>query len=313
MSFKIQNLSPLNGLFNRLHHLNFFNYFRFKTKLTPLKSRILTAAILIALFLCIILFSNQFIFGIISGIVIALAAWEWTRLSGFKSIWARILAFLAMPSLILGFLALIHSYSLSRFSSNDFSFFAKAQSLMSWGVLGFWVLASIAVTIYPRGIKIYQYKIVNLFIGIFVLLPAWFCANLLQAVSPRWLIYPIVLVCVADAAAYFIGRKWGRHHLNSKLSPGKTIEGGLAAIVSAMVVSSIGFFALNVHIGFWTWLLLNLITVLFSIVGDLFESLFKRQQNLKDSGRLLPGHGGVMDRLDSLTAALPIFALGLIM
>ncbi len=314
---------------------------------SPLKTRILTASILIPLFLGIILFSSSLIFSIISALLIALAAWEWTRMAGFKSIWGRSLALLAIPILLLGCLAVLQS--LSNLTYNEFSFFEKLQRIMSWGILIFWVLVSVAVSLYPIGtnimvktktdanikpntkaktdlsnsnnlnfpdtikLNIYQNKIVNLFIGILVLLPAWLYANLLHAISPIWLVYPIVLVCVADAAAYFTGKKWGRHHLNSKLSPGKTWEGVFGAVVAGLLVAILGFFIMKVHISFLSWLLLNLITVLFSIVGDLFESLFKRQQNLKDSGKLLPGHGGIMDRLDSLTAAIPIFAIGIIL
>jgi len=276
---------------------------------STLKKRILTASLLIPLFIGIILYSSLQVFSIISALIIGMAAWEWTHLAGFKSLRGRSLALLAMPSIILVCFAILQS--LSSFSYNEFSYFEKIRMVISWGVLAFWVLASIAVTIYPRGKKLYQNKNVNLLIGIVVLLPAWTCAIALQAVSPHWLIYPLVLIYVADTAAYFLGKKWGKYHFSPQLSPGKTMEGVAGAVVAGLVVAGIGFFVLNVQVSFLSWFLLNLLTILFSIVGDLFESLFKRQQNLKDSGSLLPGHGGVLDRLDSVTAALPVFTIGL--
>ncbi len=254
------------------------------------------------------------VFSIVSGIIITLAAWEWTRLAGFKSVWGRLLVLLSMPILVFCGFALLQftsNVSYDGYNSYDFNAFEKIVRMVSLGIILFWILASIAVTAYPKGKAIYQSKILNLFIGICVLFPAYFCAIALHARAPYWLLYVIILVCAADIAAYFSGKRWGKHHFSKELSPGKTIEGVAGAIVAGLLVALTGFFLLRVRgdVPAIVWFLLNLLTILFSIVGDLFESLFKRQQGLKDSGSLLPGHGGVMDRLDSLTAAIPIFTI----
>lgn len=294
---------------------------------SPLKKRIQTAAILVPLFVIIILFSSPEVFAIILAIVIGLAAWEWTRLAGYTSYWGRAIALIAMPLLVLGIFAILKNtqylHQVQHFSYNtlgaygytgqftsQLSGYNKLLRMIAWVVLLFWILASVAVSLYPKGKQLYQYKMINLLIGCFVLVPALMCAIALQMASPRWLLYLIILVCAADIGAYFSGKKWGRNHISPQLSPGKTLEGVMGAIVAGLVVTAIGFFALKVNASIFTWFLLNFLTILFSIVGDLFESLFKRQQNLKDSGSLLPGHGGVMDRLDSLTAAIPIFTIG---
>jgi phosphatidate cytidylyltransferase len=287
---------------------------KMQNTVSPLKKRVFTATLLIPLFLAIILFSSTNVFSVIAGIVIVLAAWEWTRLSGYKSLWGRGIALLAMPLMLLTGFAIL--YQLNRFNFVAFNPYSEFNSYepifrrIAWAVLLFWILASIAVSLYPKGKAIFQYRILNLLIGCFVLLPAYVCAVALQIISPRWLLYVIALVCTADIAAYFAGRKWGKRHISPQLSPGKTLEGVMGAVVAGLLVAGIGYYALQVNANLVTWFLLNFLTILFSIVGDLFESLFKRQQNLKDSGTLLPGHGGVMDRLDSLSAAIPMFTIG---
>lgn len=274
---------------------------------SPLKKRLITAAVLIPLFMGIILFSSPLVFRVMMGVIIALGLWEWTQLAGFKSLLGRFAALLAMPILFLSSFALLEN--LSQYSEDTLTFFDKTMMVISWGIILFWVMASILVTIYPKGKAVYQNKIGNLFIGILLLAPPYFASIALHIKSPRLLIYLIALVCIADSAAYFAGKKWGKHHFCPKVSPGKTTEGVIAALLAGLLLASLSFFLLKIKIPFFNWLLLNLMTVLFSIVGDLFESLFKREQNLKDSGSLLPGHGGVLDRLDSLTAAIPIFTV----
>ena len=142
--------------------------------------------------------------------------------------------------------------------------------------------------------------------GVIVLVPAGYA---LAALEPKQVLAALILVWVADTAAYFVGRKWGRRKLAPSISPGKTWEGawgGLAAAVAYAIIC--GTFLLG-PVG---WLALAVAAALLtaiSIVGDLFESAAKRQAGVKDSGTLLPGHGGIMDRIDSATAVLPVAAL----
>jgi phosphatidate cytidylyltransferase len=143
-------------------------------------------------------------------------------------------------------------------------------------------------------------------------IPAWCALALLHNDGPGWLLLALATIWATDTGAYFAGRAWGKRKLAPRISPNKTVEGLIGGLVSGVLVAVLG-----------AWLLLDtpaaqlglvglvaLLTVLFSVVGDLFESLLKRHVGAKDSGSLIPGHGGVMDRLDSVLAALPVFALG---
>jgi len=273
-----------------------------------LKTRVLTGSVLIALLIISIFYATNPIFTLVTGIIFLIAVWEWTRLSGFKSLWGRALAFFAIPGLAFVLFAGLQALGVTGLYQTG-----VLRRGVIYSILAFWSLVSIGVSIYPKGASLYHSKLFNLIIGIFVLIPPWVTLIALQAIRPSWVLYPLVLVWVADTAAYFVGKRFGKHLLAPQLSPGKTWEGVLGAFAGTLIVSVTGYFLLVNHTGsfFIPWLLLNIITVLFSIVGDLFESLFKREQQLKDSGSLLPGHGGVLDRIDSLTAALPIFVIGL--
>ena len=144
------------------------------------------------------------------------------------------------------------------------------------------------------------------------LLPAWAAMVELQARSPWWLIAVMALVAAADIGAYFAGRAFGRHKLAPSISPGKTWEGAIGAWLAITVYALLLFFYASdtLQLGCLPqtlalfWGLFGL-----SVLGDLFESTLKRQAGIKDSGSLLPGHGGILDRIDSLTAVLPVAAL----
>lgn len=155
--------------------------------------------------------------------------------------------------------------------------------------------------------------------GLLVLVPAWIAIVQLHDLDhpghPRHLIYLLFLVWIADSAAYLAGKQFGRHKLAPVVSPGKTVEGAIGALgIGALFAAAIGA-------GFWhyrgttllAWTALGVVTVAFSIAGDLTESVFKRIAGQKDSGTLLPGHGGMFDRIDALTAAAPIFGLGCVL
>jgi len=184
--------------------------------------------------------------------------------------------------------------------------------------LMWWLVSAVMVFCYPKGQSFWQqsdfYK--GLF-GQFTLIPFWLGLNALR--SYGYANDPLLGACLitavfgivwgADVGAYFVGRSIGKRKLMPNVSPGKTIEGMLGGVVTALVVL---FFAksyfYNIEPGLL--MLLGLFTALASVFGDLSESMFKRSSNIKDSGTLLPGHGGVLDRIDSLTAAIPLFALG---
>jgi phosphatidate cytidylyltransferase len=150
-------------------------------------------------------------------------------------------------------------------------------------------------------------------VGFLVLVPAGVGLSHLVALQPHGqllLLYLIVLIAAADVGAYFGGRKFGRRKLAPHVSPGKTWEGFAAGMLAAATVAATSSFLFDKP--FWPWLFLCELVALVSVVGDLTESMFKRHVGLKDSGKLLPGHGGILDRIDSLTAAAPTFLLGLL-
>jgi phosphatidate cytidylyltransferase len=152
--------------------------------------------------------------------------------------------------------------------------------------------------------------------GLWVLAPAWAALVTLHGRGPdgpALLLFVLVLIWVADSAAYFVGRRFGRRKLAPAISPGKTLEGGLGALGGALLCGlTLAWWRPQLG-GALPLLLICLFTTLVSIAGDLFESLAKRRAGVKDSGRLLPGHGGVLDRIDSLTAAAPVFLFGLLL
>ena len=154
--------------------------------------------------------------------------------------------------------------------------------------------------------------LLRLLLGLFTLLPMWAGLILLKVFiegGTALLLYLLLLVSAADTAAYFAGKRWGRRPLASRISPAKTQEGALAGLIAAIVIGLGYVIVTDRAFGeVWVFVLLSLITATISILGDLMESLLKRAAQVKDSGRLLPGHGGLLDRIDSLAAASPVFA-----
>lgn len=159
----------------------------------------------------------------------------------------------------------------------------------------------------------------KLIAGTAAVVPAWCSLALLHAEQPHgpaWLLLVLVLVWAADSGAYFTGRRFGGQwfggrKLAARISPNKSLEGLLGGVVLAAVVAVAGAVMLDVATAkLVSVILVAMVTVLFSVAGDLFESLLKRHAGVKDSGTLIPGHGGILDRVDSLLAALPVFAVG---
>jgi phosphatidate cytidylyltransferase len=154
---------------------------------------------------------------------------------------------------------------------------------------------------------------VGYLVGMIVILPTWAAMSALYAVTPWLLLTAMALVWVADISAYFAGRAFGKHKLAPAISPGKTWEGVAGAVVGVLIYGGIVlmFSPLQGKVSLPVPLLVLLLILLtaVSVMGDLFESLLKRQAGIKDSSNLLPGHGGVLDRIDALTSTLPLAAL----
>ncbi|EJL03373.1 MULTISPECIES: phosphatidate cytidylyltransferase [Pseudomonas] len=260
-----------------------------------LKQRIITALILLPIALGGFFLLEGASFALFIGLVVTLGAWEWARLAGFPAQSARV-AYAAVVAAMLFIMYVL-------------------PGLAPW-VLGaavlWWATATFLVLTYPRTAHHWANTATKLVIGLLILLPAW--QGLIwikQGPLGNWQIMAVmVLVWGADVGAYFSGRAFGKRKLAPKVSPGKSWEGVYGGLVLSLVITTVVGFVRD-----WTvaQLLMGLIgaalIVFVSVVGDLTESMFKRQSGIKDSSNLLPGHGGVLDRIDSLTAAIPIFAV----
>jgi len=265
-----------------------------------LKQRVITASLLAPLALWGIWALPPQGFASAIAIIFAMAGWEWSRLSGFAQAPGRSFY---MALVVLGMAAL---YPL--LTQGNWPQLILVVSLM-W-----WTFALMSVLSYPRSSSLWQHSAAARGVaGLLVLLPAWAALALLhQRLGPGYVILLMFIVWGADTGAYFAGRAFGRHKLSPRVSPGKTWEGVAGGALLAVAVSLVGTLWLEPVGGYGAFTVLVLATVMISILGDLMESLFKRVVNLKDSGGLLPGHGGVMDRVDSMTAAAPLFTLGLL-
>lgn len=266
-----------------------------------LKHRLITAGLLIPLVVLGTLYASTQVFAIITGIFVILAAWEWAGLCGWQD-WKWRVGYALSVGLMLGLIYLSLRYV------TIFLFI----SCLWW----LWVFVQIGLYQYREGKRFTFPNKIKELLGLLILLPAWMALIALHLDQKQLVLFLLVLIWTADSAAYFVGRQWGRTKLADKISPGKTWEGVLGGLVisvgMAWVYAALATSTLFMVITQWNFVLLCLLTVIASIIGDLAESLFKRQAGVKDSSQLLPGHGGVLDRIDSLTAAAPVFAMGLI-
>lgn len=262
-----------------------------------LRQRILTALVLGPLAVVAVLFlPHVLLMGILAAAVLA-GAWEWSAFPGFTRRSARLL----YVGCIGVALALAWCWLGSRRGVLDGLLYATA----AW-----WSCAAIWVMLAPQRVN----RIGVGLAGLFVLLPAWLALVHLHAKAPVLMLFLLLLVVSADIGAYLVGRRYGRRKLAPRVSPGKTWEGVFGGLFAAAVMALLGMNWLSAGTGLIdsaVFLVLCLVVVAASIIGDLTESMFKRYAGLKDSGTLLPGHGGILDRIDSITAAAPVFLLGL--
>lgn len=173
-----------------------------------------------------------------------------------------------------------------------------------------WLMALSWVTKFPTSTNWYGQRLAVM--GIVILTAAISAMFYLWQLSAWWLMYVFLLVWCADSGAYFVGRKFGKRKMSPNVSPNKSVEGLMGGLATGLaVVLGISLFMLQLTgMHLVLFVLLSLVTILASVLGDLFESMLKRRAGVKDSGTILPGHGGVLDRIDSLLSATPIFALG---
>ncbi len=270
-----------------------------------LKQRLMTAATLIPLVVWGLLSQSTSVIGWVLALFVLIGGWEWARLIG-----------LTAPSTRVGYTLLI---AVVLWLAQQYV--ASAESAITTILLLtalWWLVGTIMVFRYRGGSGLScADQLSGAAIGLLVLVPTWLALTHLHGYSqqgPAWVLFLMVLIWGADSGAYFVGRKWGKRKLAPHVSPGKSVEGVVGGMATSALIAVVGmvFFEIPVSSAFW-FIPLCFVVVVFSVIGDLFESLFKRRVGVKDSGQLLPGHGGVLDRIDSLTTAAPIFTLGLIL
>lgn len=279
-----------------------------------LKIRVLTALVLLPLTVAAVLWLPTFWFVLISGMLITYAAWEWGKLTQLSVIMRSFLSLLT--SVLVLCIAYMHYLGdimlLTDIYNKVFVFLLIA--------LVFWLFALYIIVKYPDIPTWLNHPLSSFLMAILMLWPAWLVVTYLQT-APIWLLLLFSVVWLADTVAYFTGSWFGQHKLAPKVSPNKSIEGLLGAIIIVPLIILLAGSVFSSG-GLWSgsidWLVLLLlvlwlmVTILFSVIGDLFESVFKRMYGVKDSGTCLPGHGGLLDRIDALLAAAPAFVLPMI-
>ena len=262
-----------------------------------LKKRILTAVVL-ACALLLVLFAMPPRWAVlVFGAVFTLGAWEWAGFGELRAVAARIGYALGIAAL----LGLFWWWSADR---------ANLLILFSCACV-WWIIAFLWLTLAPGR----HQPLLALLSGLPVLVPSFVALARLQvaqhgfASGPQAVLWLLLMVIGADIGAFFAGRNFGRLKLAPRVSPSKTWEGALGGMATVAAVAWVG--AAHFGLSAAPTVAFGCSVGIFSIVGDLTESMFKRSAGLKDSGVLLPGHGGVLDRFDSVTAAAPLYALGM--
>ncbi|MFZ5562145.1 MAG: phosphatidate cytidylyltransferase [Pseudomonadota bacterium] len=263
-----------------------------------LRQRVITALVLIPVVVwCIFFAPDTRAFRALAAVIVVVGAWEWSAMMGLRPVALRMF----YAALVLAALSALALLPLQR-----------PLHLLLYGVaVVFWLVAHRLVRAYPEGAESWANAPVLAAVGLVLLVPAWLGLTALQQQSPWWLMYLFLLVWGADTGAYFAGRAFGKIKLAPAVSPGKTFEGFLGGVLLTSVLAlAVAFWLELGGQRFLAFIGLSIVTVLASVLGDLFESMVKRKAGIKDSGSIFPGHGGALDRIDSLTAAAPVFALG---
>ena len=262
--------------------------------------RIITALVLVAIVLCsMFATTSPYPMLVLMTTAAGGAGYEWYKLMPQKA------ERLINKPLAYGYGILTAGLSALALYFNDIIILLWSASIMSWCLSLYWVKS------YPSYDGWYNPSLK--IIGLILVAAAITAIYSLWSSSPWWLMYLFLLVWGADSGAYFVGRKLGKKKLAPSVSPNKSIEGLYGGVVTAMlIVIAVELLYLELSLlEHALFLGLSVITVFSSVLGDLFESMIKRRAGIKDSGRILPGHGGVLDRIDSLLSAAPIFAAGL--
>ncbi len=270
------------------------------------RTRLLAALVMAPLTIAAVLLLPTPWMAALSAAAFLIGLWEWLKLAEIDDPIAR--GVLLVVNLVL-MVALVWA-SRSATGGSLILF----QLMVMLGVI-WWLLACIWLKHYDFASDHNTHaRVFKLAAATLSVIPAWCALALIHASQPhgnRWLLIALMIIWAADSGAYFAGRKFGKHKLSPRISPNKTIEGVIGGAIAGMAIALIAApFAGATAKQLPAIAVVAIWTILFSVVGDLFESLLKRHVGAKDSGSLIPGHGGVLDRIDSVLAALPVFALG---
>jgi phosphatidate cytidylyltransferase len=270
------------------------------------RTRLLAALFMTPLAIAAVLFLATPWLVALAAVLFLAGLWEWFRLAEIDDTLHR-------SVLLVANLALMVAIVWASRSSTGFSFVLFQVGTVI-GVV-WWLLAMLWMKHYEFASDHDTHaRMFKLAAGTLAVVPAWCALALIHGEQPdghRWLLIALLIIWAADSGAYFAGRHFGKHKLSPRISPNKTIEGLVGGLVAALVVAlACAPFAGATVAQLPLVAIVVVVTVGFSVVGDLFESLLKRHVGAKDSGDLIPGHGGILDRIDSVLAALPVFALG---
>lgn len=267
-----------------------------------LRLRIITALCMAAIFLPALFLMPSMLFSIATVPLVLVAGWEWSRLVKIRSVIARI-GYLLLIVMTL-FAASLWLGLPDRFDPQ------RAQQLLLVAV-GVWAFIFLWIQGYPSSAILWSARPILGLLGLMLLGFTWIAiVTILNYQSGQWLLLlAIVIIVLADVGGFFAGKYFGKHKLAPIISPGKTWEGFVGGLLlEGVLVGSLVWY-LSDHVTVLGLSLLVIPVALYSVLGDLFESMIKRHSGVKDSGRLLPGHGGVLDRIDGVMAALPMFGL----
>lgn len=271
-----------------------------------LKQRVITAIILTIVFLTALFGLPPTYFPLFIGAVVLIGAWEWANLSSCGAMWQR-LAYVGF----IGAILLAVSWAIGLYSAEPELNMLIVKSLLI-AACAWWAVALLLVQGYPSSAILWGHPLSRLLMGVLVLVPTWL-ALVYVRFQPQgaWLVVMIAaIVAAADIGGYFTGRKFGKRKLAQAVSPGKTLEGFAGGLVANLILVAVIAWLSGSNI--YVLLAIIIPTSLFSVLGDLLESMVKRHVGVKDSGVILPGHGGILDRVDSITAAAPVFALAVL-
>lgn len=259
-----------------------------------LKQRVIAALVLVPLVVLGVLYLPTAAFAALVAGIVLVGAWEWANLVP-----------LVTPASRYGFLAAMAALLFVAWKLQplpEFRHWIPGVAVIWWCCVALWLMRPL----WGKG-----NRTLKILVSVLTLVPAWFALVVLHARSPELVLFVLVIIWIADSGAYFAGKAVGKHRLAPHISPGKTWEGVAGGAIGGGIFAAVSASLLGLQmpalIGF---VALGLVVVAVSVVGDLFISLLKRQQGVKDSGHIIPGHGGVLDRIDSLNAAVPVFVAG---